>query len=167
MRERLTHVHKLHACPPSARTHSVITCHTSQCEALLKDFSATWLRLRTLPPEGTRNRLVNLEGLSDEDLNTLEKQVKRLRKKHSGTETIPTILSRANHGDCPIKAKYFRAANFRRSDHAQCVAGARINNSKKGSPHMRLTNPNQRSGCNWIHFTLAPQCPYSILLLIL
>jgi len=49
--------------------------------------------------------LIELEDLSDENLKNLEKQFQRVRKKQSGTETIPAILSRMSRANCTSKAK--------------------------------------------------------------
>jgi hypothetical protein len=49
--------------------------------------------------------LIELEDLSDENVKNLEKQFQRVRKKQSGTETIPAILSRMSRANCTSKAK--------------------------------------------------------------
>ena len=54
-----------------------------------RDAKAMHLKLDELirAIKGARNRLVDLEGLSDEELSTLEKQFQRLRKTSGETDT--------------------------------------------------------------------------------
>jgi len=54
-----------------------------------RDAKAMHLKLDELirAIKGARNRLVDLEGLSDEELNTLEEQFQRLRKTSGETDT--------------------------------------------------------------------------------
>jgi hypothetical protein len=57
---------------------------------------------------GARNQLINLEGLSDEDLKNLEKQFERVRRK-AERDGESGRLSRGSCDDCPLRAKvYFR-----------------------------------------------------------
>jgi low affinity Fe/Cu permease len=44
--------------------------------------------------KGARNKLVDLENLSEEELRKLEDQFQRLRKKADMTERTPTMLNR-------------------------------------------------------------------------
>jgi low affinity Fe/Cu permease len=63
-----------------------------------RDAKAMHLKLDELirAIKGARNRLVDLEGLSDEELSTLEKQFQRLRKTSGETDThvAPVELQR-------------------------------------------------------------------------
>lgn len=54
--------------------------------------------------KGARNQLINLEGLSDEDLTNSRNSSSVFAKKQSGTERM-AVLSRASRADYPVKGK--------------------------------------------------------------